>query len=230
MGVPVAAAAGTELGLRDEYRRLVEARRRCRLCPSLTNPSVVQKGALDSSEIGPYSTWQADLRADLLVVAKDFAPVEKFVEYSGRPGPRVRTNVRLQRFLALAGYPIGPPDAPSTNARVFLTNAVLCLPGGSSMRTTVPRSAVRICAREFLRPLLKLIRPRAVVSLGGQATTAALEGLCLATSLDFRALTREPSGLALPDGGRLFPVPHPAASKPLAEHEASWLRIGTHAT
>ena len=84
------------MNLRDEYLGLVEARRRCRLCPMLTNPSAVREGTLDSGEIGPYSTWQADLRADLVVVAKDFAPVEKFVDLSGRPGPRVRTNVRLQ--------------------------------------------------------------------------------------------------------------------------------------
>jgi hypothetical protein len=191
---------------------------------------VVRGGALDSSEIGPYSTWQADPTADLVVVAKDFAPVGKFVEFSGRPGPRIRTNLRLQRFLTLAGYPVGSPDAPTANARVFLTNAVLCLPGGSSMRTTVPRSAIRTCAHEFLRPLLELVRPRAVVSLGVQATSAVLDGLGLSTALDFQALTREPTGLALPGGGRLFPVPHPAASKTLAEHEASWLRIGTHAT
>jgi uracil-DNA glycosylase len=211
------------------YHKLVEQRKSCRLCPSLTNPSTVREGALDSDEIGPYSTWQADLRADLVVVAKDFAPVGKFVKFDGRPGAGVRTNVRLQRFLALAGYPVGPPDAPNASALVFLTNAVLCLPGGSSMRTTVPRAAVRTCAREFLRPLLELVQPRAVVSLGVQATSAVLDGLGLSTALDFQAATREPSGLPLPDGGRLFPVPHPAASMPLAAHEASWLRIRAHA-
>jgi hypothetical protein len=96
------------------------------------------------------------------------------------------------------------------------------------MRTTVPKSAVRTCAHEFLRPLLELIRPRAVVSLGVQATSAVLQGFCLSTALDFQALIREPTGLALPGGGRLFPVPHPAASKALAEHDASWRRIGAH--
>lgn len=211
------------------YLNLVEQRKSCRLCPALTNPSTVQEGAFDSREIGPYSTWQADLNADLLVVAKDFAPVGKFIEHSGRPGARVRTNRQLQKYLERVGYPIGTPDSPGRSARVFLTNAVLCLPGGSSMRTRVPDSAVRTCARHFLRPLLEMIRPRAVVSLGSQATAAVLEGLGVSTPFDFRALTLEPSGLALPGGARLFPVPHPAAARTVAEHEESWRRIQTHA-
>lgn len=210
------------------YRELVAARKRCKLCPALKNPSEVQGGVFDSSEIGPYSRWQSDLAADLVVVAKDFAPVSKFKEFSGRPCPRVRTNVRLRRFLSLAGCSIGSPDAPIPDARVFLTNAVLCLPCGRSMQTTVPSSAVRTCAPRFLRPLLEIVRPRVVVSLGVQATSAVLLSLGVSTALDYRTLIQAPSGLTLPDGGRLFPVPHPAASKPLAEYQASWRRIRTH--
>ena len=211
-----------------EYSELVAKRKKCSLCPGLTNPSRVQGGEFDSEHIGPYSQWQGSLTPDVVVVAKDFAPVSKFVEYGGKPGPLVRTNLRLRQFLETVGYSAGAPDAPD-NAPLFFTNAVLCLPGGESMRTAVPDSAVRTCGSEFLAPLLQLLSPRAVVALGAKATTALFAALRLQQPASFAELVQG-SGLALPSGATFLACPHPAAALPNAEHEAAWARVAQHAT
>ena len=106
------------------YAELVAGRKRCELCRGvgLRNPSEVSDGELDSDHIGPYSRWHADLDAELMVVAKDFAPEVKFIEYGGAPGRKVQTNTRLARYLEGIG------SAPKVQARVIRT-------GGSSSRT-----------------------------------------------------------------------------------------------
>jgi len=208
-----------------QYQALVEERKRCQLCPGLTNPAEVAGGCLDSAEIGPYSLWQNHLEAELMVVAKDFAPVAHFRKYQGRPDPFVETNRRLRRFLALAGYEVGTPNAPVKDARVFFTNAVLCLSGGGSMRTTISHAAFQTCGRTFLIRLVDLIRPRVIITLGRQATKAVLNTFGVMDPGLFQELIRAPSGRTLPGGSVHYAVPHPVASVSRAVQEASWLRI-----
>jgi hypothetical protein len=52
-----------------QYLELVGRRKICDGCPCLHNASRMDGGCLDSDEIGPYSRWQGNLYADLMVVA-----------------------------------------------------------------------------------------------------------------------------------------------------------------
>ena len=90
------------------YQELVEQRKACACCPGLANASAIDGGPMDSDRIGPFSRWQGNLEASVMVVAQDFADVEGFREHSGWPGERVRTNTTLAAFLTRAGIPINP--------------------------------------------------------------------------------------------------------------------------
>ena len=211
---------------RQRYEQLVAARKKCELCAGLTNPAIVQSGDLDSSQLGPYSRWHSDLDADLVVVAKDFAPVQRFVEYGGKPGKRVPTNTRLIRSLATVGFEAGAVAAQARSEGLFFTNAILCLPPGEKMRTASFHKAARTCGRRFLRPLVDLIGPRAIVSLGEQATLAVLGAYGEVGS--FAQALELDKGLCLPEGPRLFAVPHPVASRTTDEHLMAWNRVRRH--
>jgi hypothetical protein len=68
-----------------EYAALVIQRQECRWCaPGLTNPSVVADGAFDSDQIGPWTRWQGNLSADLMVVGKDWEDRAHFVRARGK--------------------------------------------------------------------------------------------------------------------------------------------------
>jgi hypothetical protein len=56
---------------KTKYDALVQARRLCRACVELVNPSVCQDGAFDSDAIGPWSTWQGNLDALVMVIGQD---------------------------------------------------------------------------------------------------------------------------------------------------------------
>jgi Uracil DNA glycosylase superfamily len=216
----------------QQYQRLVKERKACRLCDDLTNPAVVRAtdsdalGHLDSDEIGPYSQWHHDLNATLLVVAKDFASVCKFKHYGGWPGTDVQTNNRLSSYLSLAGFRAGSIKDGHSDSGLFFTNAVLCLPGGPGMRTTVKPADVRTCAAQFLKRIIAQIAPRAIATLGSHATKAVVEAEGLPLLLGSDEMIQNESGIQLPSGPRLFPMWHPVASKTTPEQEAAWKRLG----
>lgn len=125
-------------GKQAEYLKLVAERKVCHACaPELTNPSVIEGGALDSEHIGPHSRWQGNLDAELVVVAQDFADDKTFVRVRGWPGEKVQTNRRLVELVAAAGITIVAPKRGCCDDRLFFTNAVLCLKRGGERLSNV---------------------------------------------------------------------------------------------
>lgn len=206
------------------YEHLVSERKDCQRCNRyLENPSRVQGGKFDSCQIGPYSQWHDDLDAELVVVAKDFAPAAKFIEYRGVPGKAVQTNLRLSKHLEGIGFHAGTADQSFSESRLFFTNAILCLPPGDDMRTPTFLKAAGTCGRVFLRPLVDLVSPRAIISLGEQATEAVLQAY--GDSGRFQNLMGLDDGHSLSAGPKLFAVPHPVASFKKEVHLRSWERV-----
>jgi len=133
VGHVVVADAVTEDMKRVAYRALVEERKSCARCAALglTNPASPELRYLDSDQIGPWTRWQGDLNADLIVVAQDWGDVAGFIRQSGVDNESA-TNRMLCMLLAHAGVQLTLPPASSNASRVFLTNAVLCLKLGDA--------------------------------------------------------------------------------------------------
>ena len=199
----------TPLPTARRYDELVAARQSCRLGPRLRNPAVVEGGALDSDRIGAYSLWQGNLGARLLVVAQDFADETGFLEHEGWPGARVATNLTLVAPLREAGITIQPPIQGQHDDQIFLTNAVLCLKSGG-MQSAVPKAYFQNCGQRFLRPLIELVAPRAVVTLGHAALDAVLGAYGMSRPEPLLALVRKHQVFDLPGNLRLIPVCQPS--------------------
>lgn len=210
-----------------EMSRLVQERKGCRLCAGLTNPAEVDDGVFDSDRIGPYTRWQGNLDAPLMVVGRDFAPVEKFRELRGWPGERVQTNLKLVGLLEEAGFRIAPPRSGSSDDQVFFTNTVLCLPSGTAMRTRVRREWLRNCGSRFLRRTIEVIQPRVVAALGTAALSAILEAFGQPRCADFRRMVETSAAVSLTNTLRLFAAYHPATTaRSRKDQAADWRRIG----
>lgn len=67
----------------DDYAQLVSLRKACRACTDLTNPSELDGGALDSDYIGPWSRWQGNLSANLMIVGQDWGDTRYFRQVRG---------------------------------------------------------------------------------------------------------------------------------------------------
>lgn len=213
----------------DAYARLVADRKACRACqPRLTNPSVAVGGALDSDRLGPYTRWQGNLDALVVVVGQDFSDVGAFERLGGWPGPSIRTNVTLAQLLTDAGFAVGRPAVGRSEDVLFFTNAVLCLKRGG-MQAALSANDVRTCGQRFLRPSLDLVGPRAVVTLGAPALNAVLEAYHLPRAKRFLALLNEGVTFDLPGPMRLFPMAHPGSrgqqNRNLTAQRGDWARL-----
>lgn len=211
------------------YDALVAARKVYYVCESrgLTNPATMPD--FDSDRIGPYSRWQGKLDSELMVVAQDFADVESFKKLRGWPGPRVPTNLVLVDLLRAAGIEVNAPEVGQSHDRVFFTNAVLCLKRGG-MNARIATSCFRECGSRFLRPLIEIVRPRAIAAVGRGAHRGVLEAFPQSNVTPANLVERrEP--FDIPGGARVFPLFHPSrmvlnSTRSRDQQIQDWVRVG----
>jgi DNA polymerase len=217
---------------RKRYSALVAKRKNCQLCEGLCNPSRVDGGVYDSDEIGPWSRWEGNLDASVVVVGQDWGDVGYFRTHQGLEGPKNPTNTNLVKLLREIGLKIAEPPGEATDDPLFLTNAILCLKTEGGLQGQVQRKWFENCGENFLRPLLEIISPKVVVALGERAFTAVIN--------TFRPIFKMPSrfrdavdgigragGLQITTDTRLFPVYHCGARimnthRRLGEQKADW--------
>jgi len=211
-----------------DYAELVARRKVCRACTELTNPSAVDDGAFDSDHIGPWSRWQGNLSADLMLVGQDWGDTRYFRRFQGLDDNKNPTNRTLMKLLQGIGVVIGPPSSADNDGQVFFTNAVLCLKEGG-LQGPVQAAWFQNCS-PFLRRQIEIIAPRVVTTLGQHA----LQAVRRAFQLPPRSLASsvaDAEGEILVGNTRLLAVYHCGARvlnthRKLDAQLQDWARIG----
>jgi uracil-DNA glycosylase len=212
------------------YDELVESRIRCRLCTGLVNPSVAVGGQFDSTHIGPWSRWQGNLRARLMVVGQDWGDVRCLVKNRGVEPPSNVTNTALVRLLESIGVEISPPGSEHGQDVAFFTNAVLCLKTEGGLQGKVEDIWFQNCS-EFLRGQVEIVRPEVVVGLGARAYAALLSAFgFVPPASPYKRVVESKTPVVLPTGSSLFGVYHCGAqgqnrNRPMAQQLVDWERI-----
>lgn len=215
----------------EAYERLVEKRKACSLCNGLCNPAMVGGGQYDSGHIGPWSLWQGNLRAALLVVGQDWGDVSYFTRWTGRDQPSGNdTNENLQHLLETVGIRIGRPRDPQDQV-VFLTNLILCLKTKGGLQGDVDDEWFSNCSKAFFKPLLEMISPRAIIALGKKVSESIL-ALCGIPYSKHAALSKlmSRSPYQLTNSTVLFPVYHCGAkgvnfNRSMPEQKEDWSKV-----
>lgn len=155
---------------RSRYESLVARRKAHRFPTGLLNPSEIHGGVYDSEHLGPWSRWQGNLEADLLVVGQDWGDLRYFLENQGVDSPHEQTCATFRKLANAAGIDLGTPHQPIPQ-RVFLTNAVLGIRAVEGKSGPVESTWIDD-SLPFLTELIQIIQPRLVVSLGVPAYRA----------------------------------------------------------
>jgi DNA polymerase len=195
----------------QQYSHLVQSRKTCHLCSGLINTADVRGGRWDSDEIGPWSRWQGNLNAQLMIVGQDWGDISHFTKWEGNVETNNPTNMNLRELLASIGIHTEWHEQPG-RSQVFLTNAILCLKQGG-MQANVEDLWFANCVHRFLRPTIELVSPAVVVALGEKAFKAILLDyeMPLKKGRRFREWVEQAGqegGIPLPREIRLFPVYH----------------------
>ncbi len=159
------------------YTDLVTLRKAHRFPVGLLNPSEIEGGKFDSDHLGPWSRWQGNLHADVVIVGQDWGDRPYFLRTGGVDDEREPTCTNLRSMTFAAGWDVGSPRKPSPKP-LFFTNAVLGIRAEKGKSGALPTQWIDD-SLPFLTGLLDLIQPRAVVSLGNaayRATRMALYG------------------------------------------------------
>jgi uracil-DNA glycosylase family 4 len=216
---------------RREYQVLVEKRKACSRCKGwLENASRIEGGVHDSNSLGPYSRWQGNLDASVVVVAQDFSDVAGFCKYRGWAGSDIKTNKFLVELLGCAGIVVEFPEYGRPDDKLFFTNAVLCMKSGQQggRQQSIPVICFDNCS-SFLKTTIKIIAPRLVITLGEQALRATARAFDRCSAEPLSQCVGRP--VALASGIQLVPVYHPSPTvvnvhRRIEQMRADWRGIG----
>jgi DNA polymerase len=196
------------------------------------NPSDIQGGKLDSDQIGPWSLWQGNLSASLMVVGQDWGDTGYFERHGGREGPQNPTNEFLVELVGIAGVSIEPPDSDEGRDVAFFSNSILCLKNADGgLQGEVTRSWFENCA-PVLRRQIEIVAPRVLVALGERAFGAIMKAYGMKAE-SFREEVETLDGRLLLNGSRAFAVYHCGARirnthRPMEQQRQDWKRIRPH--
>src|SRR5688572_20246434 len=95
--VPPASRIAAKLA---QYKTLVQARKACRACgDGLVNPSVCADGRYDAAHLGPWSRWQGNLDARVMIIGQDWSDRQTFEKCKGSDDMKNPTNRTLVELL-----------------------------------------------------------------------------------------------------------------------------------
>jgi uracil-DNA glycosylase family 4 len=192
----------------EAYKALVNKRKCCDLCTrsGLVNPASFD--GLDSDQIGPWSLWQGNLNAEIMVP-------------TGNP-----TNSNLQKLLRKFDIVVKDPQK-FQEQHIFLTNIILCLKSGG-MQAPVKEEWLLNCSENFFRDLVAIIQPKIILALGKKVSEAILKlyGVSYLKTAPFRQLVQR-APIKLTEATYLCPVYHCGAgsvnrNRKLVEQEEDW--------
>lgn len=205
------------------YAEVVQSRRSCLDCgPSQVRPLwYCDKDEFGSQHIGPWTDWQDNLNAELMVVGREWGE-KNYLGQKGRDLDRDPTNGNLLQLIhsidePLGFVPIGPPSqyqGPGTTlcGPHYFTNAMLCLRrGGASSRRdqdSPEQSCYDNCCSRFLRRQIELVQPLVVVTLGLTAYKATARGYGIRPAATMHKAVEQHSP-QLTERKTLVPVFHP---------------------
>ncbi|WP_209581786.1 uracil-DNA glycosylase family protein [Methanobacterium aggregans] len=167
------------LNKEKEYKMLVERRKNAIFPEGLKNPSEIEGGIYDSEDhIGPWSKWQGNLNADIMLVGQDWGSEKYYLDYKGNHKDDSITNSRMKEAFELIGIEVGYPSSPNRDAPCFFTNVVLGLKEGNKSNP-IKAKWVKEHAEEFLKPTIEIVNPKIIITLGKPAyeSVAGIYGL-----------------------------------------------------
>jgi len=216
--------------LSKTYKELVSCRKACRRCNGLHNPSEANLKKYDSEHIGPWSCWQGNLNSRIVVVGQDWGDISYYTKWKGIDPPQNnRTNENLQKFLSILGIQIGKPLEKQEQV-VFFTNLILCLKTGG-LQASIEEQWLDNCSRYFFKPLMNIIKPQIIISLGKKVSESILDIYNVSFSRNDKYSTMlQKSPFKLTNSTYLFPVYHCGAksinlNRSFDEQQKDWIRI-----
>jgi uracil-DNA glycosylase len=137
-------------------------------------------------------------------------------------------NRNLVEYFKVLGYDLGHPLAPDRANPIFFTNAVMGLKNGS-MSSNFSDRWLEESRREFLIPLLDVIKPKIIITIGAKPTVTIGKIYSFPVGSQTHMVNAAP--IRTIAGPMVFPVFHTGGlglvNRPKAQQLEDWRRIKT---
>jgi len=181
--------------------------------------------------VEPWAQWQGDLDARIVVVGQESCDPDTFIKvggtverYAGKY--EYQANKNLAEYLASIGLDPGHPLSPNKGNGVFFINAVMALKNGT-MSSNFSGRWLEERREELLAPLLNILGPRIIVTIGTKATLTI--GRLFGFPVGTHASMVASSPIRTSGGALVFPVYHTGGlgirNRSKVRQAEDWLRI-----
>lgn len=160
----------------EAFKALVEKRKNDNDFPDgLLNPSQFAPEYDTAISLNPFDKWQNNLDAEILVVGQDWGDEKYFKDNKGLDRDDNPTCENLRKLIRLrTGIYVGPPSEGNKDSSLFFTNAIVGIKPTTHKGMSAPVKASWIShgVENYLRPLIDIIQPKYIVTLGQTSYSA----------------------------------------------------------
>lgn len=153
---------------KQQYQQLIDFRKEFKFPVEISNYEQI---GFELNHVDGWEAWHSDLDADIMLVGQDFSDVDGLLRDEGKIEKVIGkykndTNKYLEiLFKRGLGIDIGHPISPNKSNKLFFTNALVGLKK-DGMQAKINPLLVYKSAETFLKPLIEIIQPKAIIALG----------------------------------------------------------------
>lgn len=102
------------------------------------------------------------------MIGQDWGDIKYYLDNKGIDADSNPTNKNLIELIKVLNIDIGTPSNPNKSAPVLFTNAIFGIKD-NGMSSKVKDSWGKECTKVFLEPLIEIIKPKIIITLGKYA-------------------------------------------------------------
>ena len=159
------------------YTELVDIRKQYKLPleSAFINQANFENGIFDKATLlDPLAHWHRKIPADILVIGQDWGGADYYKNNKGRDSDSNPTCLNLRELFMAVGIDTGSPSKPSPELLHF-TNIIPFIRRGAmqgSLQPLITQDSINHFASTFTIPLIALVNPKIIITLGLAATKA----------------------------------------------------------
>jgi hypothetical protein len=212
------------------YAELVQKRKAYKLeVPGLINQSEFENGELDAGcYLAPWAKWHNSTPAKIVVIGQDWGETSYYKANNGRDHRDNPTCKNLKALFEVLGIDVADPENHKNESEVHFTNIIPFLRTGlmqGELHKILDQSIINKFADEFTKPLISIIKPAVIITLGMYAFKgiASLYQLKVDKNTLLKDLLMQ-SPFELPGEMKLFPMFH-CGNRNLVQQKKDWAKV-----
>jgi len=221
------------------YNDLVEKRKAYNLqIEGLINAADIKGNDYDAGHyLEPWAKWHNSSPAQILLVGQDWGGQKYYLNNRGGDNDQNPTCKNLITLFERIKIDVGFPSAPIKEVNLHFTNIIPFLRTDQmqgSLNKILTQTLINEFAIEFTKPLIEIVEPQIIVTLGIAAFRGITSIYEMTTSNNVKLKDIVGHGpVILKEGLLLFPMFHCGSSgvnrnRKLIEQMADWDKIGPY--